>query len=515
MPILLVLLLTAACLPVEWPAPPLGLGAAAAAGLTAAAVALPLAAAAGLRAWVVRTLRRAPDRRFEVGNAYGRLRRRLFFVNLAAVAGAVLGLGWGWAVRHTLLVEWHDDRILAPFAELAVPLPYFLVLLGCWLIYYDAERALHRAAFPEGERSFWSRGGYVFNQVRQLALLVGLPVGLFVTQQTLLRVAPELTASDEYRLASVAALPLVVLFAPLIVRPLLGLRAMPAGPVRARLEAVARRLGFRYTNLLVWKTHGAVANAMIIGVLPRARYVVFTDRLLDEMPPDELDAVFGHEAGHARHGHIGYYAAFLVLSLTALVALVMYGAQHLDALAAADPDGWAARLGRDDAGWMAVPPLALAGAYLFVVFGYLSRRCERQADIFGCRTVSCGNPACTGHDEATRYPEGGTALCPTGIRTCARALERVYYANGFDGADGGPRTLRSVLRGAGAWLRAWQHAPMPRRVAFLLSLIDDPARERRFQRRVFLLRWGLAVGLVAALVVLGEAVTWRELLRAL
>jgi hypothetical protein len=78
-----------------------------------------------------------------------------------------------------------------------------------------------------------------------------------------------------------------------------------------------------------------------------------------------------------------------------------------------------------------------------------------------------------------------------------------------------PVTLRGILQGLWGWLKAWQHSTMPRRVAFLLSLIDAPDRERRFQRQMLLLRWGLLLGLLAALVALGEAVSWSEFLAAL
>jgi hypothetical protein len=254
---------------------------------------------------------------------------------------------------------------------------------------------------------------------------------------------------------------------------------------------------------------------MIMGVVPRARYVIFTDRILEEMPADEVDAVFGHEVGHARHGHLWFYLVFFTLSMVVLAALLLLAATHLDALAAANPQAWYARLAAEDGWWLALPPFGLFVGYLFVAFGFLSRRCERQADVFGCRAVSCANPDCTGHDAATVYPLGGAGLCATGIRTCARALERVYHLNGHDEPAEAGRTLRGVVRGAVGWARAWQHAPMPRRVAFLLSLLDDRARERRFQRRVLALRWGLAVGLAAALVALGEVVGWRELLEVM
>jgi Zn-dependent protease with chaperone function len=514
MPILLVFVLIAACLPLPWREPPLGPPRAAAAALTGGAVAAVLAAAFVLRTWVVRTLCREPARRIEVAHAYGRWRRILFFVNIGTAAACVLAFGWGWLTQHELLVSWHGKTELAPFAELAVPLPYFVILLGCWLIYYDAERALHRA-LHRGDRPFWSRPAYLLHNLRQFALLVMLPVALIVTQQTLIRFAPQTTQSDLYRVASLAVVPVLILLMPLVMKPLLGLQSMPEGPIRDRLEAVARRLNFRCTDFLLWPTHGAAANALIAGLLPRVRYVVFTDRILEELPPDELDAVFGHEVGHARHGHIWLYAAFIALSLSVLAALLLFLYQRLGA--ARSEDMVRLKLWLEEyEGWLALPPVVVLAGYLFVVFGALSRRCERQADVFGCKAVSCADPACAGHDEKTVYAPRGSALCPTGVRTFTRALERVYQINGPGGPEPDePLTLRRLVRGLWAWVKAWQHGPMPHRVAFLYTLIDRPAVEPRFQRRLAVFKWALMLTLAAALVVLGQAVGWKELFDAL
>src|SRR5688500_10223353 len=100
MPILLVFALTAACLPVRWPAPLLGGGEGVALGFALAAVGLSLAAAAALRTWVVRTLARTPVRKVEVVNVYARVRRFMFFVNVGLVALCVLAFGWGWFVQN-------------------------------------------------------------------------------------------------------------------------------------------------------------------------------------------------------------------------------------------------------------------------------------------------------------------------------------------------------------------------------------------------------------------------------
>jgi STE24 endopeptidase len=165
--------------------------------------------------------------------------------------------------------------------------------------------------------------------------------------------------------------------------------------------------------------------------------------------------------------------------------------------------------------WGAIPAVGLIGAYVFLAFGMLSRRCERQADVFGCKAVSCGDPGCTGHDERTVFPPGGDCLCPTGIRTFVRALDRVHDLSGLHHNPHARWSVRELLKAGWAWLRHWQHGPIPRRVAYLLSLIDRPGGEPRFQRRVFAFKCALMLALAAALVALGRAVGWKELFNEL
>src|SRR5207253_8851583 len=116
----------------------------------------------------------------------------------------------------------------------------------------------------------------------------------------------------------------------------------------------------------------------------------------------------------------------------------------------------------------------------------LSRRCERQADIYGCRTVSCQDDTCTGHSADASLAPLARGLCPTGIRTFIEALEKVARLNG-------------ISRDKPGWLSSWQHSTIARRVDFLQDVLRDPALERRFQWRVPLVRLALLVGLVAAL----------------
>jgi Zn-dependent protease with chaperone function len=288
---------------------------------------------------------------------------------------------------------------------------------------------------------------------------------------------------------------------------ILALKPMPPGRLRDRLEAASRRLRVRYHELYVWDTRGNLATAMVSGLVPRLRQVVFTDLLLATMTEDEVEGVFGHEVGHVKHGHLLYYAAFLLLSSLTLLGIYQLF-EHAESLAPLPKNA------------VLVLSTVGIGAYLFLAFGFLSRRCERQADVFGCKAVSCSDPACAGHGPETALAAGGKAICRTGVGTFVCALERVEEINGM--ARGpmttAPRGLlgRSVglLRFVGVWLSTWQHSTITNRVTFLRTLAEDPQKERRFQRRVTALRWSLLGLLIIGVVVIIASSGWRALLDA-
>jgi STE24 endopeptidase len=146
-----------------------------------------------------------------------------------------------------------------------------------------------------------------------------------------------------------------------------------------------------------------------------------------------------------------------------------------------------------------LPLISLIGAYIFVVFGFLSRRCERQADIYGCRAVSCGQPNCLGHDAGVALAPRARGLCRTGILTFVSALEKVAYLNG-------------ISRDKPGWLQSWQHSTIARRVEFLQRLLVNPAIEMDFQRRVRAVKWLSLIILGSVLVILGETWGWANLL---
>jgi STE24 endopeptidase len=477
MPFLLLLFLTLACLPDEWSPPFTGLDSPLLiALLTWGGVVLVLGSAAFLNRKIgvlVRDGRRElAQRRYSSWRFYHQLGL------LGAYSLSLYVFGWGWAVQQFLTA----GKLLPPGAEFLILAPFLVPFILGWAIFFSADRALHAPAVSDPSGPYGSRWTYVGVHLRQNLAFVFIPLLLVIVNKGIHAAVPDPTNEwqTELNFVQIGLLLLLFLCMPLLLRFVLGLEPLPAGPLRDRLEATARRLRFRCTNLLLWNTRRGVANAMVAGVLPWLRYVVFTDGLLIDLTPEEVDAVFGHEIGHVKHHHMLYYIGFLLISVFSLTLVGAEMLQHYPVV-----KQW---LNDYTPQYLAVvPAVGVLGAYIFLVFGFLSRRCERQADIFGCRAVSCANPACPGeHEQGAALALRGRGLCPAGIRTFVDALEKVAALNG-------------IPRERPGWLHSWQHSTIARRVDFLQRMRSDPTLEPRFQRTVRVVKWGVLLGLGACL----------------
>jgi STE24 endopeptidase len=455
MPFLLLLILTLICIQGQWPNPLGWQSALVASALTWGSMAVLVVAAGLLALRASRNLHRDPDHRASLLRRYGKLRRYHGYALIAFFLAALYLGGWGWAVKET--------AHLVPGVELFILMPFLTALVLSWALFYNIEKAAHEASpLPCDAEPFLGRWSYVILQLRQNLLLVFPPLLLLIIQQSVFLLFPSLQSNDVFLpLFAIALLAAIFIGIPFVLRLLLGLKPLPEGPLRDRLLATSRRLRFRCNDILLWNTRNAMANAMVTGPLPILRYVVLTDRLVREMTPDEVEAVFGHEIGHIKHHHMLFYFGFLVGSL-----VVLAGAwEGLRLLVDTHLAAWVPHIND----WLQsseflglLPMIVLLATYVFVVFGFLSRRCERQADIYGCRAAS--------------------------PQTFIEALEKVARLNG-------------ISRDHPGWLSSWQHSTIARRVEFLEKMCADPGLEPRFQRRVRFIKWsmvGTLVGVIAA-----------------
>jgi STE24 endopeptidase len=365
--------------------------------------------------------------------------------------------------------------------EALVFLPFVVMQLACWWGLYAGERAL-RSGLAMGRPA--SAAGHVLRRARQTLGLVLPALVVFTLGQRLIEWAwPAWSAGAWGQALQVASMgALVLVLSPLFLRLAWPTHPLPPGPLRSRLEHLARRLGFRCTDILIWDTGQGVVNACVTGSLPWFRYVLLTDALVEYLDEHEVAAVFGHEIGHIAHRHLLYFGFFFAGSLGVLALLGKLVDDH--PLVFADLLTLAGHPMLAEAAKV-LTVLAAVLLYFLVVFGHVSRRFERQADVFGCRAVSCGQIDCPPHadlDGSGHLANASSgALCPVGIRIFANALASVASLNGIE-----PNA------------RSWRHGSIARRIAFLEALEGEPAALRRFQAGVAVLRVIVAIALVGA-----------------
>ncbi len=409
-------------------------------------------------------LHRAPYARYEVLKRFASLRRWHFIGYTAFFICSLYVLGWGWALNQMLDERW------SPFVKPLVLGPYLVGLILTWACYYDVDRAAHGTLWHALDRPFISRWAYLGLSIRHNLMLLIPPLLLMMMQETLQSVFPQLKHREEFPILTLSVLAgmmtVSIVFIPWLLRLFLGLRPLPPGELRDHLTATARRLNFRFSDILVWDTRGTQANAMVTGLVPMLRYIILTDRVIKELSTDEIEGVFGHEVGHVKHHHMGLYTLFLFLSLILLGACWSFGIDLANAYVV--PDWPIVATVMDHQEWF----LVFVIVYVFLVFGVLSRHCERQADLFGCSVSSRD--------------------------AFIRALEKVADINGMS-------------RDKPGFFTAWQHWTIGQRVAFLRTLDADATLEARTQRRIGILKWSLTLGLAAAIIVLLSAQPWSWL----
>jgi Zn-dependent protease with chaperone function len=164
---------------------------------------------------------------------------------------------------------------------------------------------------------------------------------------------------------SVASIFLLLILFPVALQSFWGCRPIEDKILRDRLENFCKKLRFKNAGILTWSVMKHALTAAIIGIVPRFRYVMFTDRILRELPPESLEAILAHEIAHSKRGHLIFYP-FILLGISAAGALVF--------LAIGDS---------------VTSPIfaffiyaATALIYMRIVFGYFSRIFERQADLY-------------------------------------------------------------------------------------------------------------------------------------
>jgi STE24 endopeptidase len=314
----------------------------------------------------------------------------------------------------------------------------------------------------------------VMLHARQYFGLLLAPVLLLLAMQdVVLSIMPQIDGHDNEVVVYLAALVVLLIFFPMLVRCVWRTTPLPNCPLRERLVAVYRGHRAPVREILIWQTGDRILNAAVAGFFGRWRYMFLTDALLRHLVDDEVAAVFAHEVGHIRHRHVwlrllaGAAPIVLLLSLDVLFPTASaWLSSHLATVGLPQTIGL----------WMVA--LAALAVYAVTLFGPYCRLLEYQADLFAC--VHGGPPASNPAAAATMANE---ALLD-GTRSFCAALERIAALSG------GPRRKAT-----------WLHPSTARRVEFVTRTAGDALRSGRFRRRVWRIN-GLLIGAVVTAVLL-------------
>lgn len=371
--------------------------------------------------------------------------RGLLLLNHAA---AVLCFGWLDAVRSLV-----GDLILID--ELITIAPPLIGAVGLWWVYYPIERRLRdsllvrRLDLGKPVYAMPTRAQYVSQQLRTGMLILLVPVVLILgigetIQFAAMRWADAQSAMMIANGATLLAAATVFMCAPLLMRLLLHVEPLPQGEMRADLMYICACHNVRVRELLLWKTGGSMINAAVMGLLGRLRYVLVTDALVETMSEQQLKAVMAHEVGHVRRHHMPWLVVCFAAALFGTLWLIELPLVGLQAMAIVDV--------RDLGQWFAVTVMAAQVVLALVVFGWVCRRFERQADTFAVQHLSASAPADENGGETTHVSlEAVHAMCG--------ALETIAQLNAVD-----------------RHRPSWRHGSIAWRQRYLASIVGQPLR---------------------------------------
>lgn len=373
--------------------------------------------------------------------------------------------------------------------ELAATLPLLALFAYLWYAAFPVERRLREAVLLRQLDSGTpihappSRARFVLLQFRHQVLIVVVPIAILLAWsegwwRLLARWSadtPPAQAAAAHSAIQLVGILLALALMPPLFRHLWHTAPIGPGPLRDDLLALCRAQRVRVRDVLVWRTHGSMINGCVLGLWGPLRYVLLTDALLDSLPREQVQAVMGHEVGHVVRRHIPWLLA-AILACTG------------GSILAADLLARAFNLAEPESPLAGLLSLALAAAALaagLLLFGFISRRFEWQADAFAAQHLSGWRKG-----DAASTPGTITADAAHAMIAALHAVSRLNHV--------APRRF------------SFRHGSIARRVANLRALIGQPLFSLPIDRHVRIIKGLCALVLAVVLTAAAyESVSFR------
>jgi STE24 endopeptidase len=425
----------------------------------------------------------------------------LRFVALAAFAFACFAMNWPGTIRAYL-----GNPILIDEALAAAPMILFLAW-GWWSAHpierRMSEARLYRAlseALPVPDLA--TRTSAIVQRARESLGLVLIPAALATAaHECLTRATPTIAHALAARgvpppaldaaltVLWLVAVILIFILAPALIRRTWDASPLGPGPSRDAIDLVLRARPTRIRGPLLLATHAGTINALVLGTLFPFRYMLFTRTLLEALSPREVAAVAAHEIGHIRLAHIPWLCAAVFAAALASSWLLI---------------GLATLFDLDPASDRATIAFALASLPLIaLVFGFVSRRFEWQADAFAAKALSeISSPLLASAPYTTDNPDNSDTTdtpaaqgAPTPLASSNPSDRPRITAHATLALIDALQTVADVA-GVRAQARSFRHGSIAYRQARLCALTDSPLGTLRIDRIC------LAMKIVAALALL-------------
>ncbi|MDO9109267.1 MAG: M48 family metalloprotease [Desulfatirhabdiaceae bacterium] len=177
----------------------------------------------------------------------------------------------------------------------------------------------------------------------------------------------------------------VALTGPAMIQKFWRCRPLESGPVRQRIEALSRRAGFSFANIVYWPVLGGrMITAGVMGLIRPFRYLLVTEALLEFLSPEEVDAVVAHEIGHVKKKHLQFYLLFLtgyMFLSYALFDVILIAILYIPQLYPL-MEQFQGRQTTAMSAFFSLGAILSFLIYFRYIFGYFMRNFERQADAF-------------------------------------------------------------------------------------------------------------------------------------
>ena len=396
------------------------------------------------------------------GRFSGRISRLINFWRFTALGISVVisfVLGWGAITSYLPRFSIITDLIwMFPFLALV------LIQLVCC---YPLDLAGRGGLDGDSVNSVWSFRQYIIYNIRHhiMGVLVFiLSISLFddILSGVLRLLGPLMsmqmrTDIIDSEVLSLVAIALVYIVGPVLLKTVWATSPLPAGEQKDSLDNFCKGIGLKYNSILKWHTYDMIGNAAVTGLIPKLRYIIVSDKLLTGMTSNQLCAVFGHEAGHIRYKH-------MPLMIMAITGMAVNLSLLSDELLYFIPD--------TTADWIystvEIALLVLLMAAGFLLFGFVSRNFEQEADV-------CGAMAVAGEGS------GNDKLSTIGSAIMSSALQRLSFLNGI-----------SVSA------KSWRHSSLSNRMAVLYQLAVEPGALALFERKLKLIKLAVIINFILA-----------------